>query len=498
MSTSQRNPSARRSLGLPPLLMRAAGPMPVLSLILILIQAGCREAAGDSSRGQAATPQPPRPPNVIFILADTLRADFLGSYGFEGEISPHLDALAAESVVFDNCLSQAPWTKPSMASIMTSTYPRVHQLTNHNGMFWSDATEDESLQTGVLPQESVTLAESFREAGYATAAFVSNPWIAGEFGFGQGFDVYADDQTGRSLPCDIFLAQARDWLAERDDERPFFLYLHLMDVHDPFHAPFTDARALKSSPNLGADRRLSEAPPAYLADNLSSLSLVEWRSRYAANVRAFDRRLSFFLDGLRTSGLLDESWLVFTSDHGEELAEHGHWAHGFTLQHHQVHVPLFLRAPGGLGGGRRVTSAVQSIDIYPTLVALAGGESPDSVQGLSRVRELGLPEAPRSVGGDDFSFASAARLTPGLYSVRTRRYSYLVDLYTEEEWLYDRLLDPGEQWNLAKQEADTVRQLRKRLDAHLEEMEAHGGVAPDVRPVDEDRLEELRSLGYTR
>lgn len=437
---------------------------------------------------------PQRPPNIIFILVDTLRADYLGTYGFDGEISPTIDALAAQSVVFDNCLSQAPWTKPSVASIMTSTYPRVHQLTNHNGMFWSDAVEDDGLQTGVLPEASVTLAESLKAAGYATAGFLSNPWIAGEFGFGQGFDVYADDQTGRSLPCDIFFAQARDWLETRPADKPFFLYLHLMDVHDPFHAPFTDARALKSATSLGADRTLAENPPAYLADYGRTLSLLDWRSKYAANVRSFDRKLSFFLDGLEASGRLDDSWIVFTSDHGEELAEHDHWAHGFTLHHDQVHVPLFVRAPGGAGGGRRVPNDVQSIDIFPTIVSIAGGDIPESAQG-SDLSPLLAGDEPR---GEDFSFASATRLTPGMYALRTKRFTLLVDLYDDTAWLYDRDTDPGEQWDIAGERPAVVTQLRKRLDDHLAEMAAHGGVAPDMLPIDEERIAELEALGYTR
>jgi arylsulfatase A-like enzyme len=449
--------------------------------------------AGLMSTPGCSDPTPAQPPNVIFILADTLRADYLGTYGFQGDISPHLDALASESVVFDNCLSQAPWTKPSVASIITSTYPRVHNLTNHAGMFWSESSE-KPFETGVLSSDFTTMAECFKELGYDTAGFVANPWITSEFGFGQGFDVYKDDETGRSLPGDIFIAAARDWLAQRDSSRPFFLYLHLMDVHDPFHAPFTDVRTLEGSASLGGDEQIPETPPWYLQDGVKSLSLSHWRSSYAANVRAFDRRLSFFLDGIRQSGLGEDSYLVFTSDHGEELHEHDHWAHGFTLQHHQVHVPLMIRSPGGVGGGRRVEAMVETIDLLPTLVSLVGGVPPATAQG----QDLSSLLEDASGAGRSTSFASAVRLTPGLYALRTMQYSLILDLDTGETKLFDLDLDPGEQWDLAPKRPLVVKELRALLDEHLEAMAERGGIAPSLRPIDQQRLDELKALGYTR
>ncbi len=432
-------------------------------------------------------------PNIIVVLTDTLRADYLGTYGFQGDISRHIDELAGESVVFENCFTQAPWTKPSTASLFTSTYPRVHQLTNHKGMFWS-SSDDELFETGVLPNDLVTLAEGLKAAGYQTGGFVANPWITGEFGFSQGFDRYYDEATGRALPADIFLEAARDWLDEISADQPFFLYLHLMDVHDPFEAPYTDARALRDSPSLGAERQLSELPPSYLEPGSTSLSVRHWRSRYAANVREYDRRLSFFVDELRHTGILDESYLVFTSDHGEELYEHGHWAHGYTLHHHQVHVPLFIRAPDAEHGGEKVTSVVQNIDLMPTLVSLAGAEIPASAQGkdLSGFLRGVAPARGR------YSFASAARLEPGRYSVRSHEYNLIKDLNTQETWLYDLENDPGELYNLAQIEPKLREKLEQVLVRHLKRMEVRGGIAPETRTVDDERIEQLRALGYVR
>ncbi len=147
------------------------------------------------------------PPSFILINVDTLRADYLGCYGFEGDISPHIDALASESFRFDNSFVQSPWTKPSVASLFTSLYPQVHQLTNHEGRYWGDTTGQ--MKTGVLAEEAVTLAEALQSQGYETAAFVSNPWLVSTYGFAQGFDFYDDHIVGLAIPADRLTANAR-------------------------------------------------------------------------------------------------------------------------------------------------------------------------------------------------------------------------------------------------------------------------------------------------
>ncbi len=449
----------------------------------------------------ACRPAQPARPNIVLILADTLRADYLGFHGFQGDISPHLDRLASESIVFENCLAQAPWTKPSVASLFTSTYPRVHKLTNHDGMFWGDS--DEEARTGVLPDALTTLAESLRHAGYRTAGFVTNPWVDALFGFAQGFEVFDNEHMGRQVPGDVVLAAARDWLAARETDEPFFLYVHLMDVHDPYDAPIRDSALLHSSPSLGGDLPLSEAPPAYLLSRQdpnftddAKHKLKFWRSRYAANVRSLDRKLSFFIDYLRSAGLLDTSVLVFTSDHGDELHEHGGWTHGFTLHHHQLHVPLLIRNPGGAGGGRRVETGVELIDLMPTLIARAGAVVPQEAQG----RDLsGWLNGTARQEPAYRSWASAVRLIPNMYALRTERYSLLVHLDTDEAWLYDRTLDPGEQWNIATREPERVAELRQQLATHLMEMDARDAPEPVQTPVDdEDLRQRLKALGYAR
>ena len=154
-------------------------------------------------------------PSIVCILVDTLRRDHLGAYGFSGDISPNLDWLAKESVLFENALTQAPWTKPSIATLFTSLYPDVHGLDNHGGLFGE--RESDALTTGILRPEALTMAELFEASGYRTGAFVANPWLDRAFGFEQRFETYEIRTDGDEL-----LDEARRWLESRAIGEPFF------------------------------------------------------------------------------------------------------------------------------------------------------------------------------------------------------------------------------------------------------------------------------------
>jgi arylsulfatase A-like enzyme len=196
-------------------------------------------------------------PNIIVIVVDTLRADHLGSYGYPGDISPHLDRLAAESIVFENCFSQAPWTPPSMGTLFTSLYPEVHGLHRFKENQFLDP-ESGRLRATVLPEEAVTLAEGLREAGYRTSAFVANPWLHRNWGLAQGFETYDDSRTGKETPAAYLVAGARTWLEERARGEPFFVYLHFMEVHGPYVGTERDFRMMWNVLATGTPRVLSE------------------------------------------------------------------------------------------------------------------------------------------------------------------------------------------------------------------------------------------------
>lgn len=437
-------------------------------------------------------------PSIVFILVDTMRADYLGSYGFEGDISPGLDRLASESLRFENAFSQAPWTKPSIATLFTSLYPEVHGLTNHEGLFWGKGRPD--MKTGVLPEEAITLAEILRDNDYRTASFMTNPMLAPTYGFDQGFEIYEVHEI-RDL-SNLVMDAATRWIDSIPDGEPFFAYLHFMDVHGPYDSPEEDFEAIKESPSLGGDRELSEEEYASISDYLKRLAWAgepearnvrTWRARYAAGIRDFDRRFASFVDELRASGRLDDLYLVFTADHGEELFEHRGWDHGHNLFAQQLRVPLMIRRPGG-EEARVVTNVVSLIDLMPTLLAIAGIEGPARLQGRDFSALLDRDLA----GEGEASRATATSDRPSLHAIRTTDYKLIMDIDTGETWLFDAHEDPGEQKNLSAALPNVLAELRDRLLSQIAESTAEGALGKRLAPIPEELVEQLRTLGYVQ
>jgi arylsulfatase A-like enzyme len=436
-------------------------------------------------------------PSIILILVDTLRADYLGVYGFDGPISPRIDAFVAESVLFENCFAQAPWTKPSTASLLTSLQPGVHRVLSHRGQFLARRVVGNS---EALSEEAVTLAEALHAGGYATGAFVANPWVRPEHGFNQGFDVFDLHPAGKATPSDPIKA-ARRWIAELPKDRPYFAYIHLMDVHGPYNAPEEDYEAVRNSHHLGGEpipltqlqilqvpKYLRKSP--WMQANPDDVRV--WRARYAANVHAADRHLGEFFAELRADGALERSIVVLTADHGEQLHEHGGWDHGYGLYDEELHVPLIVRLPGGRTGGRRIAAVVSLIDVMPTIVKLTGAPAVGGMQGRDLSESLegrssGLRSAP--------SFATAVKWKPGLQSVRTERHKFIKDSQNYHTELYDLQTDRSETTNIAgaSPALDGVRELLTVQDT---QNEAHGML--QARRVDlPPRLRaRLRALGY--
>ncbi len=433
-------------------------------------------------------------PSFVFILVDTLRADFLGAYGFEGPISPNLDRLAAESLLFENCFANAPWTKPSIATLFTSLPPAVHGVRGLGRATWSG----KGGVIEVLPDKAYTMAERFRGAGYRTAAFVANAFVSPRHGFSQGFEVFERERKTKAL-----LAAARRWLAERDSDRraPFFLYLHVMDVHGPYDAPRRDFEAVLRQIDAGAPRTLSEEEyaqiPGYLRETEWAAEgerhrLESWRAKYGAGVLAFDRTLGPFLDELRASGVLDRAYVVLTADHGEELLEHGGWNHGGNLYDHQLHVPLLIRKPRAVDAGRRIQSLVSLIDLMPTLSFLSGLAAPPQVLGHD------FSETVRG-GADSGSaaiFASAVNGKPRVLGVRTPTHKLIWDGKRRELELYDLVADPGERRDLSSADPRSVALLKSYLQEHLEKNDMRAHLAPETIPMEDELRGRLKALGY--
>ena len=398
--------------------------------------------------------------NVVLVTADTLRADKLGCYGNARIDTPHLDALASTGVLFENAASSAPITLPAHASIFTGTYPIHHGVRDNGGYY--------------LEPQHETLAESLREQGYATGAFVGAFVLDSRFGLDQGFESYFDDfdlsQTENAAlnsfhrPGGEVLEQALTWMDSVRD-RPFFSWVHLYDPHRPYDPPEPFRSRYAGEPSGNYDGEV-----AYV-DSLVG-ELVAW---------------------LETRKLRESTLLVFVGDHGEALGDHEELTHGFFVYDSTMRVPLILNAPSPQLLGRRVDAQVRTIDLMPTVLELIGAEVPSEVQGTSlvplatgQVDDLELAAYGESVFPEHYGWAPLA-------SLRTRNFHFIDAPHPE---LYDLESDSGEHRNIVSERAGTVRELKERLDETRARYAREGVDEQGPAAIDAETREKLEALGY--
>lgn len=327
----------------------------------------------------------PARPSVVLLVVDALRPDHLGCYGYGRPTSPEMDRLAARSVRFAEAVSVSSWTKPAVPSLLTSLYPSQHGVWEGSGR-----NPEGGLESDVLGEEAVTLAEVLAGAGYRAAAFVRNAQLRAAFGFAQGFEAYRElESSGAEL-----VERALEWLDEvrrESPSAPVFVYLHLLDTHWPYEPPPEAAAALGAAPGERPDDfALREAVNRGIVA-LGTEQLWEIVLRYDAEIRGVDRAVGRLAAGLEERGLFEGSVLVLTSDHGEAFLEHGRLGHGGDLYEESLRVPLLLKLPGSRGAGRVVQARVTTLDVMPTILELAGlrPEARASCAGRSLLRFLG-------------------------------------------------------------------------------------------------------------
>lgn len=288
-----------------------------------------------------------RPPNVLVILLDTLRADHLGTYGYGRATSPFLDEFAAKNIKFNFAVTAAPWTPSSVASIFTGQYPLSH------GFIPPNSREEAKVSRSVLSSNLDTLAELFDRNGYATAAVSPNPWITRAFNFDQGFKKFV--YLPRA-PADKISDAARGTIKDLNaQDKPFFLYLHYLDPHDPYSPPGEYASMFTGPiPGNQYDDRM-----------LARFTL------YDGEIRYLDHSLSELFKFLESEKLLEDLVVVIVGDHGEQFNEHGFLTHGNTVYNVETHVPLLLKL-GRNSPNKVIDHTVSTIDIFPTLLKAAG------------------------------------------------------------------------------------------------------------------------------
>lgn len=327
--------------------------------------------------------------NVIVLLIDTLRADKMKPWNPRTRVrTPTIDTFAQQGTVFELAHSVENWTKPSVASVLTGLYPRTHL---------ARATESE------LPAGALMLSEHLKAKGFRTSMFGANGYVSDRFGFNQGWDHYTNFiRENKNTDAENVFREAGDWIEQNRGQR-FFTYIHTIDPHVPYDPPaeylrMYDARQDYTGivqPRMtgdlleGAKRR----PPSvtFTPSDVQRLTAL-----HDGEITQHDAVFGRFVERLRTLGVLDNTLIVITSDHGEEFDEHGSWGHGHSVYEELLHVPLLVRYPGGVPANQRVSQAVGTLSIPATVTDLVGVEPMPNLEGPSLLPLIqgGVPHRP--------------------------------------------------------------------------------------------------------
>jgi choline-sulfatase len=398
-------------------------------------------------------------PNVILITLDTVRADRMGFLGSKRGLTPHLDELASQSVVFEHAYSQAPITPVSHATILTGTFPQYHGIRNFGDR---------------LPPSVPFLPDILHAQGYHTGAFVGSiildPKNGFASGFERGFDVYNAgfhrQKTGERREAsmqrrgEVTLGFVLQWLAQQQGG-PFFLWFHLWDAHDPYNPP----EPFRS--------RFPNAP-------------------YNGGIANVDDIVGKLLDYLRRQGLYDNALIAVAADHGESLGEHGELTHSIFLYDATIHVPLLLKLPGNRLAGKHVSATASLVDLAPTLLDALGQTPPPAMQGASLLPLIGNPhpESRPSLATGDHSERSFG--WSALTSLRVGNQLYVRAPKPE---LYDLTSDPAEKINLYPAKRLAAVRLAIQLDNFVKSI-SKGAPQALQDGLDEKSREKLSALGY--
>jgi len=455
------------------------------------VQPGCESASEPAPTGSGGGPEtsPVTPQiggkgiNILLVSVDTTRADHLACYGHPEVKTPNIDRLAAEGTLFTQCISSAPLTLPSHATMLTGSYPFVHGARD-NGLF-------------TVPEENQTLAEIFKAAGYATHAEVATLVLKHESGMRQGFDTYGDvqpteahrkfkrftpdpwdtDMEGEAPPaieaekpkiesdrkagditdCGIELLTQR---AASDE--PFFMFLHYFDPHWPHEAPEPFAS--------------------------------EYRDSYLAEIAYFDQEFGRLMNVLEELGFADNTFVILTSDHGEGRGQHGEYTHSTYLYDTTLHVPLVMRLPGQVPAGQVIETQVRLVDLAPTIVDCARLERTEQMQGESLLPLVVDPgRDPRLPCYSDTMVPKNSLNYSPLRSLRADGWKYILAPRSE---LYQVGQDTGEVFNVAQAEPELSARMRQELrDIIADSPPAPGGRAM-YGAMSADDARKLAALGY--
>jgi len=496
-------------------------------------------------------------PNVIVVLLDTLRADHLSCYGAANPTSPKIDQIAQQATLYEKAISPAAWTPPAHASLFTGTFPSRHKVDRSNL---------------TLGPELDPLPEVLQRGGYRTYGASSNYWLSRETSFDRGFDEFmhswqmvqtsgtnaplARQQRKQDLGLDTLrmpaeepsryareanrlyekatnklrnrlqayddgawrvVRQARRWMSEwAQSEQPFFAFLHFMEPHIRYSAP--GSYHLKHMPRgVTPERaaRVNQDPWRFLTGQteMTEEDFAILAGLYDGEISYVDSRIGELHQMLTDSGVMENTVFVITSDHGENLGEHGLMDHAYCLYDTLVNVPLIIQGPEGFPAGHRVGRPVQSASLFGTILRLAGLED-DSAWGQIQARDpLFATDVALGSAEDRYTFAEYREPQPPL-AVLKRRFDGFDGAYFDRSlrmirndshkfiWtsdgcpeLYDLKTDPGETKNLANVDRDRAETMAREMEGRLGSFEAPELSEPGL-DLDDDTVKKLEQLGY--
>lgn len=449
----------------------------ILAAVTFCFLIGCQDESDTRPLGQVQdirTLAEREDVNVLFILVDTLRADRLGSYGYDRETTANIDELARTGIRMTNHVAQSSWTKCSMASLWTGLYPS---------------------RTGVrraqhaLPEEAALPAEILHEAGFRTAGIHRNGWVAENFGFGQGFEVYmmpaphgkAQEVLSQNAATiagsdEDIMRSALQFLRVHSEER-FFLYLHLLDVHQ------------------------------YASDETSAIFGTRYSDIYDNALHWTDRLVGHIVSELDKLGIRDRTLIVFASDHGEAFGEHQGEGHARDVYGEVIETPLILSFPFRLEPGIEVLTRTENVDLWPTVLDILGLPELDDPDGHSLLAAIELaesrdPESPEPTL--DTAFAQIDHAWGKLEIEEQKTIVAVSDgpwrmIYNETRpgvlELFNKEVDPGEQRNVAARRPARVAELLSKVEAYTAAKDAPWGESPMIE-IDEMQMRQLRAIGY--
>ncbi|HKS76150.1 MAG TPA: sulfatase-like hydrolase/transferase [Terriglobales bacterium] len=427
-----------------------------LSLVLL-----CAFASAANPQRPSGSKTPPRHPNIILITLDTTRADRMDFLGSNRGLTPNLDTVAKQGIVFTRAYSHVPLTTASHTTILTGTYPQF----NHVNDFGIPISPH-------LPY----LPDLLHHQGYHTAAFVASlvldPLDGTAPGFDRGFDFYDAGFSLRRHGADRYrtverrgsevVNRALAWLSQ-NHTNPFFVWVHLYDAHDPYDPPEPFKTKYKSQP-------------------------------YDGEIAYADSAVGKLLDTLREHNLYDGTLIALMADHGESLGAHGENTHGIFLYDETLHVPLVVKLPGNRDAGTRVETRAQLVDVTPTILQIAGIQAPKEIQGESLLKLLPVPgEKQAVIDRPAYSETDYPRRAFGWSSLRALRTGKYLYVASPDRELYNQETDPAELHNLASDSKAVAQTLGSQLDAFREKTSQ---TLVELAKPDPEQMKKLQALGY--